>query len=687
MKFGILLICPALSDDPRRDLDEPLAQAIAAEELGYDSVWVTEHHSRFGVVGSPAVLLAAIAARTSRIRVGSMAAILPYHRPVRVAEDYALVDVLGGGRLELGVGRGNISSERALHGVDPAASSAVFWDALARIRELWGDGASAGRTYPRPLQQPVPIWVAANSLDTARRAAALGLRIATSPSGHDLDGYVRLVDEMREAIEAHGHDPAQLGFPLVTMNTYLAPTPEQAREEFEAPAFLMHRLMREADGKPPAEPTAAALARDARARKISLVTDPPGAVRFLRDLDASAGVGHFVASTAQGGLAHERVLASMTLFAREVMDVLRTDPAGPTDESRGAAPPLAPSRARPMSVIPRALVNPNVHPVAVVPPSGEAASFHAALAGYRPTPLRPLAEVAAELGVAEVWLKDESNRLGLPSFKILGASWAAERALLEYGGAPTLIAASAGNHGRAVAHVAALRGLGCRIFLPARSSACRRGAIAAEGAEVIVVDGGYEETVGRAAAEGALDGVVEIADVGDSGPARWVIDGDATLFAEAGTHEAFDVILVPAGVGSLAAAAARFATHAGAKVVAVEPVTAACLTASLAAGEPTSVSTPGTVMADLDCAEVSAAAWPSLRDGIHGTVTVDDDEARAAVSELAAAGLAIGESGAAPLAALRAHATEPACADLREAVGFGPDSHVLLIATEGPTAR
>jgi diaminopropionate ammonia-lyase len=90
-------------------------------------------------------------------------------------------------------------------------------------------------------------------------------------------------------------------------------------------------------------------------------------------------------------------------------------------------------------------------------------------------------------------------------------------------------------------------------------------------------------------------------------------------------------------------------------------------------------------MAGLDCAEVSAAAWPSLRHGIRGTVTVDDGQVRAAMRELAAAGMAIGESGAAPVAALRALMREPACAGLREAAGIGPATRALLVATEGPT--
>jgi len=179
--------------------------------------------------------------------------------------------------------------------------------------------------------------------------------------------------------------------------------------------------------------------------------------------------------------------------------------------------------------------------------------------------------------------------------------------------------------------------------------------------------------------------VLELADVGDSDPARWVIDGYATLFSELAEQGGFDVLVVPVGVGSLAAAAARCAAAAGARVVGVEPVTAACLTASLGAGEPVAVATPGTGMAGLDCAEVSAAAWPSLLRGVHGTVTVGDDEARAAMRELAAAGWEIGECGAAPLAALRALASEPRCRDLRETLGLGATSCVVLIATEGVT--
>jgi diaminopropionate ammonia-lyase len=335
----------------------------------------------------------------------------------------------------------------------------------------------------------------------------------------------------------------------------------------------------------------------------------------------------------------------------------------------------------------RALVNRHARRQDVPPVDGAARAFHASLDGYRPTPVRDLPALAAELGLGAVGVKDESHRLGLPAFKVLGASWALERALREHPGIHTLVAATAGNHGRAVANVAARRGLRARIFVPDRSLPERREAIASEGAEVVVVDGTYEDAVAASRGEAARPGVLELADVGASGPARWVIDGYATLFAEAAEQADPAVVLVPVGVGSLAAAAARFGAQAGVAVIGVEPVTAACLTASLAAGEPTPVPTPGTAMAGLDAGEVSEAAWPSLRAGVHGTVTVDDAEVGHAIRELAAAGLEIGHSGAAPLAALRALAREPECAELRAAVGLGPAARVLLIATEGRTDR
>jgi diaminopropionate ammonia-lyase len=324
----------------------------------------------------------------------------------------------------------------------------------------------------------------------------------------------------------------------------------------------------------------------------------------------------------------------------------------------------------------------------VEPPGGaEVTAFHRRLPGYAPTPLRPLPRLAAELGVPSVALKDESDRLGLPAFKIVGASWAIEQATRRWPEVDTLVAASAGNHGRAVARCAAQRGLACRIHLPAGAGAARAELIAAEGAEVVRAEGGYEAAVTAAEADAARPGAVLIADVArsvDDLAPRWVVDGYATLFRE--IAEAVNVLIVPIGVGSLAAAAVRWAAHEGhgCHVIGVEPHTAACVTASLRTGRLVSVPTPGTTMSGLDCATPSVRAWPTLRAGLAGTVTVDDDEVHDAMRELAADGFTIGDCGAAPVVALRRLITDPACAALREAVGL-PDARVVCLATEGAT--
>ena len=214
----------------------------------------------------------------------------------------------------------------------------------------------------------------------------------------------------------------------------------------------------------------------------------------------------------------------------------------------------------------------------------------------------------------------------------------------------------------------------------------RREAIAGEGAEVVVVDGTYEDAVAAAAEAAARARRVDlIADVGESGPAHWVIDGYATLFAEAGAAGRVRPDPRSRRVGALAAAAARHGAAAGVPVVGVEPATAACLTASLAAGTPTAVATPGTTMAGLDCAEVSTAAWPTLRHGIHGMVTVSDAETHAAMRSLAAARphhrrLRRRNAGGAPRARDR-EAGRALCGR----AGLGRETRVLLVATEGAT--
>jgi diaminopropionate ammonia-lyase len=342
--------------------------------------------------------------------------------------------------------------------------------------------------------------------------------------------------------------------------------------------------------------------------------------------------------------------------------------------------------------------------------------FHRRLPGYSPSPLHDQPELANTLGVGKVWLKDESSRFGLPSFKILGASWATYRALEERAGTSldewaslqdlanaltalhplTLVTATDGNHGRAVAHVANLLGLSARIYVPAGTAASRVTAIEDEGAMVIVVDGTYGDAVARSAAE-ADDRCLIISDTSWPGydrVPRWVIDGYGTIFAEIDDQlarsgaPAPDIVVIPCGVGALATAAVRHYAWRRTdrpRLIGVEPVTAACLLASRRAGHPVAVPGPHrSIMAGLNCDEPSPIAWPDVSTGIDGFLAIDDVWTRHAMRLLASSGIKAGETGAAALAGLLAvaqHDGDPP----RQALGLTADAQVVLLMTEGVT--
>ena len=149
--------------------------------------------------------------------------------------------------------------------------------------------------------------------------------------------------------------------------------------------------------------------------------------------------------------------------------------------------------------------------------AGEVRAFHRGLRGYAPTPLVDLPSLAADLGVGRVLAKDESNRLGLPAFKALGASWAVHRVLLGAHPDVRVVAATDGNHGRAVARFARTLGHDAEIYVPAAVSAVAVAAIADEGASVTVVDAPYDETVALAARAAEALGAVLVQDTAWSG--------------------------------------------------------------------------------------------------------------------------------------------------------------------------
>jgi diaminopropionate ammonia-lyase len=317
-----------------------------------------------------------------------------------------------------------------------------------------------------------------------------------------------------------------------------------------------------------------------------------------------------------------------------------------------------------------------------------AQAFHRSLPGYAPTPLVSLPALASELGVGRVLVKDESSRLGLPAFKVLGASWACHQVLAEHAGS-TLVTATDGNHGRAVSRMAALFGVDATVFVPQLMLAKTAARIGDEGATVVWVDGDYDAAVRAAGAFAAEEpGRALVQDTAWEGYQRvpaWIVEGYQTLLDEVDVQlgPPPDLVAVPVGVGSLAEAVVRHhrrpdAAHPA--VLAVEPETAACVLASLTAGHPTTVPTGGTVMAGLNCGTVSTSAWPVLRAGCDAAVAVSDQEALRALADLDALGVTSGPSGAATLAGVRAALTDP---KRRAALGVGDDAVIVLLSTEG----
>ena len=314
------------------------------------------------------------------------------------------------------------------------------------------------------------------------------------------------------------------------------------------------------------------------------------------------------------------------------------------------------------------------------PAPAEVLAFHQGLPSYRPTPLTPVPALAAELGVGRVLVKDESQRLGLPAFKALGAWWAIHRAVQEQPGASELVTATDGNHGRAVARRAAMLGLAAQVFVPDVVSDVAVDAIRSEGAVVTVVPDSYDAAVAEAAAYAGDDRLLiqDSAWPGYEVIPQYIVDGYSTLFREIDVQP--DLVVVPMGVGSAAQAAV---THYRSGEVApallgVEPASASCVTTSLLAGELLTIPTGKTVMAGLNCGTPSSLAWPVLRSGLDYSVTVEDDAALQAVDDLGAAGISSGPSGAATLAGLRA---------ARERLNLMEDSTVVLISTEACVSR
>ncbi|KAH6619368.1 tryptophan synthase beta subunit-like PLP-dependent enzyme [Chaetomium sp. MPI-SDFR-AT-0129] len=374
-----------------------------------------------------------------------------------------------------------------------------------------------------------------------------------------------------------------------------------------------------------------------------------------------------------------------------------------------------------------------------VSPTTSAHTFHRhLLPSYTPTPLHSLPSLANDFGVGHLLLKDESSRFGLPSFKILGASWATYRAVLDKlgiseqdgldnlttplpHGAGTgeggshhpflaslgtlahqrgfttlrLVTCTAGNWGRAVARMARYMELSATVYVPRHVAESTRELIRGEGAEVVVVEGDYDEAVEETKRVVAGDGsggsvlVMDIAWEGYEVVPQWVVEGYQTMLDESdaqvlaitdgrpATHA-----IVPVGCGSIAQAVTQHYKSANRKqpttVIAVEPDTAACLKASLKNGIMTTVPTGNSIMCGMNCGTLSTIAWPILASGVDAAVVVGDMESHSMARAIEALGGNAGPCGASTLAGLK-----QGCETDREQLGLTKESVVVLFCTEG----
>ena len=353
-----------------------------------------------------------------------------------------------------------------------------------------------------------------------------------------------------------------------------------------------------------------------------------------------------------------------------------------------------------------------------LPPGREPMEYHRKLPQYAPTPLKELPQLAKSPGVGQIWAKEESFRLGLPAFKILGASWAIWklfsgrfhlklsqwqdidelRKLIEPHKPLKFVAATDGNHGRGVARMGKLLGLETQIFIPQGTALTRIQAIENEGARVTVIDGGHDEAV-RKAAQAQDQNTFLIQDTSWKGYERiteWVIEGYSTMMWEiedtcfAENIPPFDIIIVQIGVGALGVAVVnhfkRLRSDQCTKIIGVEPLNAACAFSAVEAGR--IVSLPGkqdSIMAGLNCGALATVAWEAVRYGIDCFAAIEDDFSRQAMRTLAEVNIRTSESGAAGLAGLTAILNNPQGDNLRQIMGINQNSRILLFITEGVT--
>ncbi len=350
MQFGLMYLFSEFGDKPQaKAFEEFLDEVSYAEELGFDSVWLPEHHfSTYGMLGDTLTLAAAIAQRTKRIKIGTAVVLLPLQHPVRVAEQAALVDVLSEGRLLLGVGRAYQPNEFAGYGMDPAESRDRFDESLKLLIRLFTEenvthegqfwSCKDVTVFPKPVQQPhPPIYMAAVSPPSYKLAAEYGLPILRAPRFTRIDMVEEQWAEYCRYMGEAGRDPMALDQPML-MQTYVAETEEQAKQDAEPHALWYHELLQKvlpgAPGKAVHESyelydvirkAHAEVTYEHLADWGSAFGTPEQVAERIVSYVRHGGVNHWMAEIKFGGMSHEKARQAMKLFAEDVMPRVRAE--------------------------------------------------------------------------------------------------------------------------------------------------------------------------------------------------------------------------------------------------------------------------------------------------------------------------------------------------------------------------
>jgi len=306
---------------------EALEEVTRAEELGFASVWMEEHHSVANHYWpSPFTVLAGFATRTSRVTLGTDIAVAAFYHPVRLAEDVALLDVMSNGRAVLGIALGYKPDEFALYGVDLARRGARFEEQLAIVKGLWTQDRVSfkgtyytveGRLEPRPVRRPhPPLWIGGWGDLTLRRAATLGDNWIPGPTA-DLARLLAGKRQFLGNLEAAGR-PTPTEWPL-TRDVIIADTDARARELAEEHIMVAYRKEYAGGWRHPFIDASIATDLDKLMADRFVIGGPDQCVRQIRRFVEPYGMTHLICRTFFPGMPHAHIMRELELLAREVM--------------------------------------------------------------------------------------------------------------------------------------------------------------------------------------------------------------------------------------------------------------------------------------------------------------------------------------------------------------------------------